>query len=285
VLLWADTFNNYFTPHTAKAAVDVLEAAGYRVEVPEERLCCGRPLYDYGMLDLAKRKLRETMAALRPALRRGLPIVVLEPSCAAVFRDELPNLFPADEDALRLSRQCVLLSEFLARDEGYAPPHLERRALVHAHCHHKAIMGTAAETRLLEAMGLALDTPETGCCGLAGSFGYEREHYDVSMKIGEHVLLPAVRKAPRDALVIADGFSCRSQIEHATRRKALHFAEVLQMGLRDGGRGPAGDYPERSYTQVPAQMSPQRALAGALVAAAAIGVALWLVPRRRRLPG
>jgi FAD/FMN-containing dehydrogenase/Fe-S oxidoreductase len=283
VLFWADTFNNYFTPHAAQAAVDVLEAAGYRVEVPAERLCCGRPLYDYGMLDLAKRKLRETMAALRPALSRGLPIIVLEPSCAAVFRDELLNLFPADEDALRLSRQCVLLSEFLARDEGYAPPPLERRALMHAHCHHKAIIGTAAETRLLEAMGVELDTPETGCCGLAGSFGYEREHYDVSMKIGEHVLLPAVRKAPKDALVIADGFSCRSQIEHATRRKALHFAEVLQMGLREGGHGPARDYPERGYTQMPAQMSPQAALAGALVAAAAVvGLALWLVPRRRR---
>ncbi|HJT07057.1 MAG TPA: (Fe-S)-binding protein, partial [Stellaceae bacterium] len=281
VLLWADTFNNYFTPHAAKAAVEVLEAAGYRVDVPDERLCCGRPLYDYGMLDLAKRKLRETMAALRPALSRGLPIIVLEPSCAAVFRDELLSLFPADEDALRLSRQSVLLSEFLARDKDYAPPRLERHAVMHAHCHHKAIMGTEDEARLLEAMGLDLDTPETGCCGLAGSFGYERGHYDVSMKIGEHVLLPAVRKAPKDALVIADGFSCRSQIEHATRRKALHLAEVLQMGLREGARGPAGDYPERGHTQMPAQLSPQAALAGALVAAAAVGLAFWLVPRRR----
>ncbi|HEX6839888.1 MAG TPA: FAD-linked oxidase C-terminal domain-containing protein [Stellaceae bacterium] len=285
VLLWADTFNNYFTPHAAQAAVDVLEAAGYRVAVPEERLCCGRPLYDYGMLDLAKRKLRETMAALRPALRRGLPIIVLEPSCAAVFRDELPNLFPADEDAMRLSRQCVLLSEFLARDKDYAPPRLERHAVMHAHCHHKAVMGTADEARLLEAMGLDLDTPETGCCGLAGSFGYEREHYDVSMKIGEHVLLPAVRKAPKDALVIADGFSCRSQIEHATQRRALHFSEVLQMGLRDGKHGPAGDYPERGHTQMPAQLSQRTALAGALAAAAAVGLALWLMPRRRRLSG
>ncbi len=281
VVLWADTFNNYFYPNTAKAAVEVLEAAGYRVEVPRARLCCGRPLYDYGMLDLARRKLRETLAALRPMLHAGTPLVVLEPSCAAVFRDELSSLLPGDEDAARLGRQCVLLSELLARDSGYRPPSLERRALMHAHCHHKAVMGTGDQERLLRAMGIELEAPEMGCCGLAGSFGYERGHYEVSMKIGEHALLPAVRKAPKDSLIIADGFSCRSQIEHATGRRALHLAEVLRMGLREGRRGPPGDYPERRYVQVPAAASPAAVTGGVLAGAAAVAVCLWLASRRR----
>lgn len=169
-----------------------------QLEWPVGHLCCGRPLYDYGMIDVAKRKLRQTMHALRPALDRGLPIIVLEPSCASVFRDELLNLFPDDEDALRLSRQCLLLSEFLARDPDYRPPRLSRRALMHTHCHHKAIMGTDADTGLLRSMGLQLDCPETGCCGLAGSFEYEREHYEVSMRIGEVCCcLPCVRHLTR----------------------------------------------------------------------------------------
>jgi len=282
VLLWADTFNNYFTPQTAKAAVEVLDAAGYRVEVPGERLCCGRPLYDYGMLDLAKRKLRQTMNALRPALHRGLPIVVLEPSCAAVFRDELVNLFPDDEDAMRLSRACMLLSEFLARDNNYRPPPLKRRALMHAHCHHKALMGVDAEKGVLEAMGVEVKAPQTGCCGLAGSFGYEREHYDVSMRIGEHVLLPAVRQAPRDSLVIADGFSCRSQIEHGTSRRALHLADVLHLALREGESGPPGLLPERRYTQEPAVLSPLAKIEAALLVTAGIGLILAMALRRVR---
>jgi len=281
VVLWADTFNNHFTPRTAQAAVEVLEDAGYRVTVPQQALCCGRPLYDYGMLDLAKRKLRETMAALRPALERGIPIVVLEPSCAAVFRDELLNLFPEDEDALRLSRQCVLLSELLARDKSYRPPRLNRRALMHAHCHHKAVMGTDAEKRLLGAMGIEVEAPQTGCCGLAGSFGYETGHYDVSMKVGEHALLPAVRKAGKDMVVLADGFSCRTQIEHGSGRRALHLADVLQMALHEGAAGPAGDYPERTCRQPPATLSPPLA-AAAVGGAAVIAAGLFLALRGRR---
>jgi FAD/FMN-containing dehydrogenase/Fe-S oxidoreductase len=280
VVLWADTFNNYFTPHTAKAAVEVLEAAGYRVEVPAQRLCCGRPLYDYGMLALAQRKLREVMTALRPALHRGTPIVVLEPSCAAVFRDELLNLFPEDEDAQRLSQQCLLLSELLARDQAYRPPPLRRQALMHAHCHHQAVMGTADETRLLQAMGIEVRTPESGCCGVAGSFGYE--HYELSMKIGERALLPAVRKAAKDALVVADGFSCRAQIEHGTPRRALHLAEVLQMALREGGEGSPGDYPERRYAEPPPPIASPMVVAGAFLGAAALGALVWSATRRRR---
>lgn len=272
-LLWADTFNNYFTPHTAQAAVEVLEAAGYRVDIPSQRLCCGRPLYDYGMLGLAKRKLREAMDALRPALRRGVPIVVLEPSCASVFRDELLNLFPGDEDAARLSAQTMLLSELLSSTPNYRPPRLRRSALMHAHCHHKSVIGTEAEKQLLNAMGIALETPQTGCCGLAGSFGYERGHYPISMQIGERVLLPEVRKAPRDTLIIANGFSCRSQIEHGTTRRALHLSEVMQMALREGDRGLPVELPERGYTQVPAALTSAQKAAGLLVAAGIVALA------------
>ncbi|MGE5268658.1 MAG: FAD-binding and (Fe-S)-binding domain-containing protein [Thiohalocapsa sp.] len=279
VMLWADTFNNHFTPHVAQAAVEVLEGSGYRVSVPSQPLCCGRPLYDYGFLDLAKRKLRETMAALRPALQRGIPIVVLEPSCASVFRDELANLFPDDPDARRLGRQCKLLDELLAQDKDYRPPRLDAQALVQPHCHHKAVIGTDAQKRLLAAMGVQARSPEMGCCGLAGSFGYESGHYDVSMAIGEHALLPEVRKLPKEALVVADGFSCRSQIEHGTDRKALHLAEVLQLALHEPRPGPPQPYPERGRTQQPAVVSPVAA-AAVLGGAAAIGVAGVFLLRR-----
>jgi Fe-S oxidoreductase len=192
-----------------------------------------------------------------------------------VFRDELQNLFPENEDARRLARQCVLLSELLAQDEAYRPPRLARHALMHAHCHHKAVMGTEAEQTLLARMGLETEAPQTGCCGLAGSFGYETGHYDVSMKIGEHALLPAVRKAAKDALIIADGFSCRTQIEHGSGRKALHLAEVLQMALHDGEEGPPGDYPERGYAQPAAAVSPTAAGAAIAITTAAAALLVF----------
>jgi FAD/FMN-containing dehydrogenase/Fe-S oxidoreductase len=232
VLLWPDTFTNYLEPEVGKAAVDVLEAAGYRVELPAQALCCGRPLYDYGMLTRAKRQLRQVVDALRPALRDGVPVVGLEPSCLAVFRDELVNLLPDDADAQRLARQAFFLSEFLVR-EGFEPPPLDLKAVLHGHCHHKAIAKTTNEEQLLTALGLDFEILDSGCCGLAGSFGYEAEHYDISMQIGERVLLPAARAAPEDMLLIADGFSCRQQIAHGTGRRALHVAEVLQLALRE----------------------------------------------------
>jgi Fe-S oxidoreductase len=246
VILWPDTFNNHFHPETARAAVEVLEDAGYRIEVPEQQLCCGRPLYDFGMLNLAKRQLRQILKALGPYLREGVPIVGLEPSCVAVFRDELTNLFPNDENARRLRSQTFILSEFLEK-EDYRPPKLERKAVVHGHCHHKAIMGIGDEQKVLERLGLDYELLDSGCCGMAGSWGYEKgEHYDVSMKAGERVLLPAVRGADKDALIVTDGFSCRSQITEATDRRALHLAQVIQMALHDGD-GPAKDYPESEH--------------------------------------
>jgi FAD/FMN-containing dehydrogenase/Fe-S oxidoreductase len=240
VLLWPDTFTTYLRPEVGIAHVDVLEAAGFQVLLPERVLCCGRPLYDYGMLDTAERLLRRTVDELRPHLRAGTPIVGMEPSCVAVFRDELPDLLPDDLDARRLSAQTLMLSEFLTdRVPGWEPPTLPRRALVQRHCHHGAVMGFDTEEHLLRDMGLDVSFPNPGCCGLAGSFGFEAgEKYRVSMAVGEQALLPAVREAAGDTLVVADGFSCRTQIEHGTGRAALHFAEVVRMAQR------AADAPE-----------------------------------------
>ncbi len=199
VLLWADTFNNHFLPDTAKAAVEVLEAAGFEVTVPRAHLCCGRPLYDVGMLDRAKSLLLDIMDELLPEIEAGIPIVVLEPSCAAVFRDELTNLFPKDERARALSQQIFLLSEFLEKHaKAFSLPKLARKALIHGHCHHKAIMKMTAEEAVLRRMGIDFTAPAPGCCGMAGAFGFEKEKYEVSKAIGELELLPAVRKAPTD---------------------------------------------------------------------------------------
>jgi FAD/FMN-containing dehydrogenase/Fe-S oxidoreductase len=233
VLLWPDTFNNYFHPSTARAAVEVLEAAGYRVTIPRAHLCCGRPLYDFGMLDRAEALLLDILDTLEPEIEAGIPIVGLEPSCIAVFRDELLSLFPHDERAQKLSRQTFLLSEFLdqqlARDSSL--PQFPRKALLHGHCHHKSIMKMTAEESLLRRLGIDFTTPAPGCCGMAGSFGFEKDKCEVSAAIGELELLPAVRSAPKDWLIIADGFSCREQIAQLTDRRALHLAEVLQMAL------------------------------------------------------
>jgi Fe-S oxidoreductase len=232
VLLWPDTFNNYFLPDTAKAAVEVLESAGYRVTLPNASLCCGRPLYDWGMLDRAKRLLLQILDALKPEIDKGVPIVVLEPSCAAVFRDELLNLFPTDERARQLSKQTFLLSEFLEKKAAHFQlPKLPRKALVHGHCHHKSVMRMTDEESVLRKMGIDFQTPAPGCCGMAGSFGFERDKYELSVAIGELELLPAVRKVAPACLVIADGFSCREQIAQCTNRHALHLAEVIQMAM------------------------------------------------------
>ncbi len=238
VILWADTFNNYFHPGTGQAAVEVLQDAGFGVRVPQTHLCCGRPLYDFGMLDKAKEYLRHIMTALSAQIDAGMPIVVLEPSCASVFRDELRNLFPTDERAKRLRDQTFLLSEFLERKApGYQPPALPRKVLLHGHCHHKAVMKMGDEESLLKKMGVELSSPDAGCCGMAGPFGFEKEKYAVSQAVGERVLMPAVRDTPADTLIVSDGFSCREQILHATGRRAMHLAEVLRLGLQDKSGG------------------------------------------------
>jgi FAD/FMN-containing dehydrogenase/Fe-S oxidoreductase len=279
VLLWPDTFTNYFEPEVGIAAVEVLEAAGFHVLLPDGHVCCGRPLYDYGMLDLARQYLTRTLKVLRPQIEAGIPVVGLEPSCLAVFRDELVNMLPGDQDAQRLKAQSYVLSEFLASHApGYQPPRLDRRALVQPHCHHHAVMGFDAEQELLAAMGVDAEMPDAGCCGMAGSFGYEAgERYQVSMAAGERKLLPAIRKAPPDTLIVADGFSCRGQIRSGTPRRGLHLAQVLQMAIRDGHAGPTTSPPEDSYRNSPGQLHvPGKALAGvgAALTAATIAAAV-----------
>lgn len=269
VLLWPDTFSNYFHPQVAVAAVEVLEAAGYRVLIPERPLCCGRPLYDFGMLDLAKELLRQTIEALRPEIEDGIPMVGLEPSCVSVFRDELTNLLPHDKDAQRLRDASLLLSEFLCKKAPDFPyPQLKLEALLHEHCHHKSVLDKKSEKQVLSQMGVKLEVPDTGCCGMAGSFGFERAHYEVSQKVGERVLLPAVRRASKHTLIIADGFSCRTQIEQGTDRRALHLAQVLQLGLRADTTVLAEDYPERQ--EVPPPPAPRSWLRTTLVGSLAL---------------
>jgi FAD/FMN-containing dehydrogenase/Fe-S oxidoreductase len=294
VLLWPDTFNNYFLPDTAKAAVEVLEAAGFHALIPQVTLCCGRPLYDFGMLDRAKRLLLKTLDTLSPEIDADVPVVVLEPSCAAVFRDELINLFPEDDRAQRLSRQTFLLSEFLEKKAAHFKlPQLSSQtlasqtraakaqpvqALVHGHCHQKSLMKMTDEESILSKMGVEWSAPAPGCCGMAGSFGFDEDKYDMSMAIGELELLPAVRRAPPDSLIIADGFSCREQIAQGTDRHALHLAEVISMALQGVST------PERSHPEKPQADRRQAALdrsmkrAGLGLAAIVTGAALlwWL---------
>ena len=232
VMLWPDTFNNYFRPATTRAALDVLQATGLNVTVPGARLCCGRPLYDFGMLDRAKAYLRTIMDHLGPQIDAGVPLVVLEPSCASVFRDELRNLFPSDARADKLRNQTFLLSEFLEHHApDFEPPRLERKVLLHGHCHHKALMKMTDEESVLRKMGAHLSAPDAGCCGMAGPFGFDAGKFDISMAIGERVLLPAVRSAPADTLIVSDGFSCREQIHHATGRPTFHLAEAIHLAL------------------------------------------------------
>jgi Fe-S oxidoreductase len=193
------------------------------------------------------------LRGLGEEIRAGTPVVTLEPSCGAVFRNELPNMLPDREDAKRLARQTYTLGELLAqRAPDWEAPRLERKALVHFHCHQRATSDTDCDRAVLERLGLDCEVLDTGCCGLAGSFGYERgERYEVSIKAGERTLLPRIREASPHTLLLTDGFSCRSQIEHGSDRSSLHLAQVIQMALRDGPSGPSTAHPEDRYAVSP----------------------------------
>jgi FAD/FMN-containing dehydrogenase/Fe-S oxidoreductase len=285
VILWPDTWNNHFHPTTAQAAVEVLEDAGFRVTIPKMQLCCGRPLYDFGMLDLAKTMLRDVLDALRPQIRAGVCVVGLEPSCVSVFRDEMTNLLGPDEDAKRLKEQTYLLMEFLSKKApDYAPPRLHRKALVQEHCHQKAILDTSGERKLFDALGLNYEMPDSGCCGMAGPFGFDAHHYDVSIAVGERVLLPKVREADTATIVVANGFSCREQIAQTTNRQALHPAQVLKMALDDRGKTSNDAFPELRYMADVRAESHKAALRGTIGLAilCAAGAALLVNRAARR---
>jgi FAD/FMN-containing dehydrogenase/Fe-S oxidoreductase len=229
VLLWADTWNNYFYPSALTAAAKVLTDSGNSVEIPRRHICCGRPLYDFGFLDEARRYLLRILDELKPQIGAGVPVVMLEPSCASVFRDELIDFFPKDERAIRLSKQTLMLSEVLAKSSfTWRPPQLTgRRILVHGHCHQKALMTMNDEMELLKATGAQVEMLDSGCCGMAGSFGFEKDKFTVSQTLAERVLLPAVRTSSHNTILVSNGFSCREQIKQNTPRNAVHLSEVL----------------------------------------------------------
>jgi FAD/FMN-containing dehydrogenase/Fe-S oxidoreductase len=281
VILWADTFNNNFFPETAQAAVEVLSNAGCHVHVPMQHLCCGRPLYDYGFLDLAKKYLHNVLNTLRDDIEAGTPIIVLEPSCASVFRDELHNLMPNDPLAKKMVKQTLLFSEFLDKHTKYPLPRLKRKAIVHGHCHHKAVMRMKSEEKILDAMGLQHKDLAAGCCGMAGSFGYEKDKYEVSIAVGERVLLPAVRKADVSTLIIADGFSCKEQIVQETSRGALHLAEVIKLGLDHPETGGRTAYPESHFIGPRLKAQKRSMWRAGIITVAAIGLGTWLLLRKR----
>jgi Fe-S oxidoreductase len=260
----------------------VLEAAGFRVIVPEGFVCCGRPLYDYGMLDTAKLFWRRMLSELRPQLRAGVPIVGLEPSCVAAFRDELPNLLPTDLDAKRLKGLVLTLSEFVDQHASdWDLPKLNRKAIVHGHCHQEAVMGMSSEEKVYERMGLDFEILDSGCCGLAGSFGFEQGHHEISVEIGEQRLLPAVREAAEETLIVADGFSCKTQIEQLSDRRALHTAQLLEMALDQGPTGVVGGRPEDAYPDVVLNGGVPRTTKVAAAVAAAVGAGYAITKARR----
>jgi FAD/FMN-containing dehydrogenase/Fe-S oxidoreductase len=280
VLLFSDTFTDFFHPEVGAAAVEVLEAAGYAVELPARRVCCGRPLYDFGMLERARAYLRRDLDVLEPAVRAGTPVVFLEPSCAAVFRDELPDLMAGDPRARRLAAAAKVLSELVDEDRGFPVGRLDRRALLQVHCHHHAVLGDEAEKRVLGRLGLEVDDPDAGCCGMAGSFGFEAgERHDVSVAVGERVLLPRVRAEPSTTLLLADGFSCRTQIAQRTGRRALHLAEALRLAQEPAPPRDAGRWARRRRLRAPAGLLLARALA--LAFAAGLSAAAVRALRRR----
>ena len=230
VMLWPDTFNNYFRPQTAIAATQALEALGFEVAIPSRALCCGRPLYDWGFLDDAKDLWRETLDTLRPDIEAGTPLIGLEPACTSAFRDELIGLFPGNELAQQLSKQTLFFTEFLDTGGCEMQP-VKGNALVQLHCHHHAVLKPASERKVLDGLGLDYNIMASGCCGMAGAFGFETDKYDVSMKAAERVMLPKMRAAGSDTLILANGFSCREQIEQGSGRQTQHIAELVAAGL------------------------------------------------------
>ncbi|MFB6754864.1 FAD-binding and (Fe-S)-binding domain-containing protein [Streptomyces sp. NPDC056353] len=283
VLLWPDTFTNHFHPHIGRAAVRVLEHAGWRVRLPDEALCCGLTWISTGQLGTAEKVLTRTVRALAGHVRSGGLVVALEPSCTAVFRADAGELFPGDQDVRRLAEQTVTLSELLTEHSpGYEPPRVPERsarALAQVHCHQHAVLGWEADRELLRRAGVDAERLDSGCCGLAGNFGFERGHLDVSEACAERVLLPRLREEDESTVVLADGFSCRTQIHEfdSGGHEGVHLAELLASAL-PGGPAADPEVPGSAYGTapgarpgVPSRRARVLALAG--TAAAAVGTA------------
>jgi len=238
VILWPDTWNNYYHPQSLSAAEMVLNQAGFSVETPQGHLCCGRPLYDFGLLGPARGYLAKILDRLTPQIDAGLPFIFLEPSCASVFKDELLELFPKDERAKKLSQRVWLLADWIAAEapDAFTGRLKGAHVLLHGHCHHKAVFGgPASEIALLRSAGATVEPIQAGCCGMAGPFGFEADKSEVSRTIAQDGLLPAVESAGPLTLIVADGFSCREQITQLGHRSAMHFAEVLAHSCGCGG--------------------------------------------------
>jgi Fe-S oxidoreductase len=285
VVLFPDTFNNHLHTDVGVACVEALEAAGWQVVMPEVHVCCGRPLYDYGFLDVAERYLHRVLDVLRDDVRAGTPVVGMEPSCLAVFKDELTKMLPHDDDASRLARNAYHFSEFFETFEVDVPP-LTRKALLWGHCHHRATGGIDPEQQLLERMGVEAEPLTGGCCGVAGAWGFEKGKYRISVECGDQTLLPAVRSADRDTLVVADGFSCKTQIQqNGGGRRALHVAQVMKMAREHGTSGYLAGPPERPYHEVrpdaPPGVRTARYAAIGVAGAGALATAGLLLARRR----
>ena len=234
VVLFHDTFNNFNTPNVARAATRFLEKSGYRVLLVDKK-CCGRPMISKGMLGQAKENAAWNVDRLAPYAEKGTPIVGLEPSCLLTLRDEYPE-FLRTNVAKKVADNSFLFEEFVMREQGAGRIKLEskcqtRKVLLHGHCHQKALVGTAPTVSMLKAAGFDVSEVDSGCCGMAGSFGFEKEHYDLSVTIGNRRLAPAVKAAGADVEIVAPGISCRQQIDHLAGRKAKHPAELLWEAL------------------------------------------------------
>ncbi|HWD02808.1 MAG TPA: FAD-binding and (Fe-S)-binding domain-containing protein [Amycolatopsis sp.] len=232
VVLWPDSFNNYLTPDVLDAATEVLTAAGYDVVLPDRGVCCGLTWVSTGQLDVAKRVLKHTLSVLRPYLEAGYEVAGLEPSCTALFRGDLAALVPGDPVAKLLAERTRTFAELLADAPRPLDAALDVETVTQVHCHQHAVLGFAADEAAMNAVGVRNTTLDTGCCGLAGNFGFEKGHYDVSKAVAEDRLLPALRETPESTVVVSDGFSCRTQIEQESGRRAEHLAQLLRRALR-----------------------------------------------------
>jgi Fe-S oxidoreductase len=240
VVYFHDTFATYNYPHIGMSAVKLLEAAGYEVIIEERRACCGRPMISKGLVDAARKSAKRNVSVLAPYAKQGIPIIGTEPSCILTLRDEYKDLLPNDPDVAALATNSFMIDEFLAKLESTGDLGITWKdntgpeVFFHGHCHQKALIGIGPSMEILAASGCRPTESGAGCCGMAGSFGYEAEHYEISKKVGEERLFPAIADTAMDVNISVAGVSCRQQIEHFTERSTRHIAEVLACRIAPG---------------------------------------------------